>query len=102
MQCPGCGTPNIPGVDACESCGLDLAGLDLINSDAARAVWADLSNVADPGETPVGALFSDGKLGMKSGEGFYDWTTRDPDAFKTARDAEIVRRVKINRGGEVR
>lgn len=75
----------------------DLAGLDLINSDAAKAVWTDLSNVADPRETPVGALFAQGKLGMKSGQGFYDWTTRDVAAFKAARDAEIVRRVKINR-----
>lgn len=80
----------------------DLAGLDLINSDAAKAVWADLSNVSDPGETPVGALFEKGKLGMKSGEGFYDWRDRDPEAFKAERDAEIVRRVKINRGGQVR
>lgn len=80
----------------------DLAGLDLINSDAAKAVWADLSNVSDPGETPVGALFADGKLGMKSGQGFYDWNARDPNDFKAKRDAEIVRRVKINRGGEVR
>ena len=79
----------------------DLAGLDLINSDAAKAVWADLSNVSDPGETPVGALFEQGKLGMKSGEGFYNWRDRDPEAFKADRDAEIVRRVKINRGGRV-
>ena len=75
----------------------DLAGLDLINSDAARAVWADLSNLSDPGETPVGALFAEGRLGMKSGQGFYDWTARDAEAFKAARDAEIVRRVRINR-----
>ncbi len=80
----------------------DLAGLDLINSDAAKAVWADLSNITDPGETPVGALFENGKLGMKSGQGFYNWRDRDPEAFKADRDAEIVRRVKINRGGEVR
>ena len=79
----------------------DLAGLDLINSAAAKAVWADLSNVTDPADTPVGALLNDGKLGMKSGAGFYDWTARDPDAFKAARDAEIIRRVKINRGGDV-
>ncbi len=75
----------------------DLAGLDLINSGAAKAVWADLSNVTDPGETPVGTLFAQGKLGMKSGQGFYDWTIRDPQDFKAKRDAEIVRRVKINR-----
>jgi CBS domain-containing protein len=29
MQCPYCGEENIPGVDICESCGSDLAGLDL-------------------------------------------------------------------------
>ena len=80
----------------------DLAGLDLINSDAAKAVWADLSNVSTPSETPVGALLAAGKLGMKSGQGFYDWTSRDPDAFKANRDAEIIRRIKINRGGDVR
>ncbi|MEM7321108.1 MAG: 3-hydroxyacyl-CoA dehydrogenase family protein [Pseudomonadota bacterium] len=76
----------------------DLAGLDLINSAAARAVWADLSNVSDPGDTPVGALLREGKIGMKSGSGFYDWRVRDANAFKTARDEEIVRRVKIRRG----
>lgn len=79
----------------------DLAGLDLINSPAAKAVWADLSNVSDPKETPVGELLNDGKLGMKSGSGFYDWTVRNPDEFKQKRDEEIIRRVKINRGGEI-
>lgn len=29
MRCPGCGHDNIAGVDLCEACGLDLAGLDL-------------------------------------------------------------------------
>ena len=29
MRCPSCGTDNIPGIDACEDCGSDLAGLDL-------------------------------------------------------------------------
>lgn len=79
----------------------DLAGLDLMNGDAAKAVWADLSNVTDPGDTPVGALFAEGHTGMRSGEGFYDWTTRNPDRFKADRDAEIVRRVKIMAGGKV-
>ncbi len=80
----------------------DLAGLDLMNSAAAKAVWADLSNVTDPGETPVGQLFAEGHTGMRSGRGFYDWTARDPDVFKANRDAEIVRRVKIMAGGDVR
>jgi CBS domain-containing protein len=29
MRCPYCGEDNIPGVDICESCGSELAGLDL-------------------------------------------------------------------------
>lgn len=29
MRCPSCGSRNIQGVDACENCGSDLAGLDL-------------------------------------------------------------------------
>jgi len=29
VLCPGCGFDNIPGIDSCEDCGLDLAGLDL-------------------------------------------------------------------------
>lgn len=78
----------------------DLAGLDLINSNAAKAVWADLSTVTDPAETPVGELFSNGLLGIKSGRGFYDWTVRDAEAFKRRRDEEIIRRIKFNRGAE--
>ena len=29
MRCPYCGTDNIAGVELCESCGADLAGLDI-------------------------------------------------------------------------
>lgn len=80
----------------------DLAGLDLLNGDAAKAVWEDLSNVSDPAETPVGELFEKGFKGMSSGKGFYDWNVRDPEAFKEGRDREIVRRTKILAGAEVR
>ncbi len=34
MICLNCGYDNIPGVDLCESCGSDLAGHDLPESDA--------------------------------------------------------------------
>ena len=68
----------------------DLAGLDLMNSDALKAVWADLSNVTDPAETPLGQLYAQGHTGMRSGQGFYDWTERDPEAFKAQRDEETV------------
>ena len=72
----------------------DLAGLDLMNGDAAKEVWADLSNVSDPAETPVGQLFAKGHTGMGSGRGFYDWTVRDAEEFKAQRDLEIVRRIR--------
>ena len=75
----------------------DLAGLDLINSAAGREVWADLSNVSDPADTPVGQLFAQGHTGMRSGKGFYDWTARDPEEFKAERDREIVRRIRVQR-----
>jgi CBS domain-containing protein len=29
LRCPNCGHENIPGVDLCDQCGSDLAGLDL-------------------------------------------------------------------------
>ena len=29
MRCPACKCDNIAGVDLCEDCGLDLAGLDV-------------------------------------------------------------------------
>lgn len=32
MRCPFCRYENIPGTDLCESCGSDLAGLDLVAS----------------------------------------------------------------------
>ena len=78
----------------------DLAGLDLLNGEAAKAVWKDLSNVTDPADTPVGRIFAEGHLGMKSGFGFYDWQERDPVQFRRRRDEEIVRRVRINRSAE--
>ena len=79
----------------------DLAGLGLMNGNAAKAVWADLSNVSDPAETPVGKLYERGLGGMATGKGFYDWTVRNADAFKAERDAEIIRRIKLRNGGRV-
>lgn len=32
MLCPNCGHDNIQGIDLCESCGSDLAGLDLVEA----------------------------------------------------------------------
>ena len=80
----------------------DLAGLDLIDSEASRAVWADLSNASSPEQTMIGRLVDEGHLGMRTGKGFYNWTERDPEAFKRNRDEEIIRRILIQAGGKVR
>ncbi|MEM7047997.1 MAG: 3-hydroxyacyl-CoA dehydrogenase family protein [Pseudomonadota bacterium] len=78
----------------------DLAGLDLITSEGAKAVWEDLSNARDPAQTLLGRMVEKGHTGMNAGQGFYDWRARDANAFKAARDAEIVRRAKIDAGAK--
>ena len=50
MLCPNCAADNIPGVDACEECGTDLAGLDL---PEARAGFRDRLLTARLGELPI-------------------------------------------------
>lgn len=79
----------------------DLAGLDLISGNAAQAVWKDLNNIDDPLQTSIGKILKEGHTGMRSGQGFYDWVERNPEQFKADRDAEIVRRVKIQAGATV-
>lgn len=78
----------------------DLAGLELMGNQA-REVWPDLATAQHPDDGPIGQLRQRGWTGMAAGRGFYDWTVRDPDAFRLERDREIVRRLKITRGGEV-
>ncbi|WP_068086671.1 3-hydroxyacyl-CoA dehydrogenase family protein [Polycladidibacter stylochi] len=78
----------------------DLAGLDLLNSAGAKAVWADICNHTDPAQSSVGALNAQGHTGMKSGQGYYDWHKRDSKAFKQQRDKEIITRVKLNKGAK--
>lgn len=78
----------------------DLAGLDLIAAVAGN-VWPDLDCATDPQAGPIGQLVGEGRLGMKSGRGFYDWTERDPEEFRRERDREVIRRLKILRGGRV-
>lgn len=78
----------------------DLAGLELMG-EMAKQVWPDLSRDVDPDAGPIGELRRRGETGMGAGKGFYDWSSRDPDGFRRARDREIVRRLKLLRGGEV-
>jgi 3-hydroxybutyryl-CoA dehydrogenase len=67
----------------------DLAGLD-IHCAAAATMYPHLANNAAP-STTLTRLVAQGKLGMKSGEGFYKW-----DAESAARERERYERALLN------
>jgi 3-hydroxybutyryl-CoA dehydrogenase len=59
----------------------DLVGTDL-TLDIHNIVLADLER--RPGPSPyLETLVEDGRLGMKSGQGFYQWTEEEADAVRT-------------------
>lgn len=66
----------------------DLAGLD-IHCAAAATMYPHLANNTTPSPTLIG-LVAQGKLGMKSGEGFYKW-----DAESAARERERYERALL-------
>jgi len=74
----------------------DLAGLDLIEA-IMTTTWPALATDRDPAEGRIGDMVREGRLGFKSGKGFYDWSRRDPDELRRARDAEIIRQFKQRR-----
>ena len=74
----------------------DLGGLDLV-STVAREIWPSLAVSTDPDATLLGRMRAEGRLGMESGRGFYEWTPEQAALFRRRRDAEIVRRLRILR-----
>lgn len=70
---------------------MDLVGLDLV-ATIHEYLLADLSDA----DRPLAALaerVADGKLGTKSGEGFYDWRSRNAVNLIARRDRQIVRQL---------
>jgi 3-hydroxybutyryl-CoA dehydrogenase len=70
---------------------MDLVGLDLV-ATIHEYLLADLSDA----DRPLAALaerVADGKLGTKSGEGFYDWGSRNVVNLIARRDRQIVRQL---------
>ena len=70
---------------------MDLVGLDLIET-IHQYLLADLSKETEP-LRDLQERIEQGRLGMKSGMGFYDWNTRDGEALIERRDLQIVRQL---------
>lgn len=70
---------------------LDFSGLDLIKNIQGY-LYGDLDNTA--GVIPViGRLVKEGNLGLKTGKGLFDWSTRKNN-IRENRDREFLRRLK--------
>lgn len=66
----------------------DIVGLDL-GSRVLDYVTRDLNN--ETGLPPlVRDMMARGDLGVKTGKGYYDWSTRDPEAVKARRDRFVL------------
>lgn len=70
---------------------LDFSGLDLIKNIQGY-LYGDLDNT--PGVLPqIDKLVSQGNLGLKTGKGLFDWSTK-ANHIRENRDKEFVRRLK--------
>jgi len=73
----------------------DLVGLDL-TLDIADVLYADLDRTAGP-HPFLRQKVKDGKLGMKTGEGFRSWTTETAGAVRERLSRFLVGQAKIRR-----
>jgi len=73
---------------------LDFVGLDLVHAIQGY-LYGDLDRTAGP--LPLlSDLVKGGRLGVKSGGGFFDWSGRDPQDVRARRDQEFLRRMKAD------
>jgi 3-hydroxybutyryl-CoA dehydrogenase/5-formyl-3-hydroxy-2-methylpyridine 4-carboxylate dehydrogenase len=67
---------------------LDMAGLDIYNA-VGSYLNQDLSTSGEVSST-IRSLIEDGRLGMKTGGGIYDYTPEDVERLRGARAAKLV------------
>jgi 3-hydroxybutyryl-CoA dehydrogenase/5-formyl-3-hydroxy-2-methylpyridine 4-carboxylate dehydrogenase len=67
---------------------LDMAGLDIYNA-VGSYLNGDLSNSSDVSRT-IRDRIDDGRLGMKTGAGIYDYTPEQIDQLRARRAAKLV------------
>lgn len=72
---------------------MDMVGLDLVHS-IHEYLFAELDGRKTASPLTAG-LVAEGKLGMKSGQGFFSWTPEQVEERKRKRDAEVVRQLKL-------
>jgi 3-hydroxybutyryl-CoA dehydrogenase len=66
----------------------DLSGVDLVNA-VAKTVYKTLDSSHGP-QPLIQKMVQEGTLGIKSGKGFYDWKTHDPQDLIKKRDEHLI------------
>lgn len=74
----------------------DMGGLD-VYTDISNYLYKDLST-AKKSAPSMDELVRTGKLGSKTGEGYYEWDSNFTEKMNTARENELIRYVKQDRG----
>jgi 3-hydroxybutyryl-CoA dehydrogenase len=75
-----------------------MENMDYVGLDAAERIQRYLLPDLARNDTPSGCLVEKvkaGHLGMKSGQGFHDWSKRDAGRLLALRDAQIVRQLQF-------
>ncbi len=86
----------MPAVGPLEN--MDLVGLDLIER-IHQYLLVDIADNHSPSECLTDNVLK-GRLGVKSGHGFYNWSTRSAEALVERRDKQIVRQIDYLREQE--
>jgi CBS domain-containing protein len=68
VRCPSCGADNIPGLELCESCGSDLAGLDTPEAAGGFVGRLMTDRIADLELTPPLTVSPDDSAAMAIGK----------------------------------